>query len=216
MGGPRRSNLREGRNSLSTWGLDDRSDHGFEKSGSSCTRSLALVQLTAPAFAHDNLNRRPSCCSDAEANTAPPDTDTAIMLLGHIRARGAALGHIQARGAATVSNRPALQPWVRMRMMLSSTNPPSGPEGECDAGQDFDYGGYRGYAHGFERTGRRSFRMRNFRGGLVHRQVRVFFGQPFYGRRICGGVYYGACSAMAIHAVGLAADPSLRRVIWRA
>jgi hypothetical protein len=32
-----------------------------------------------------------------------------------------------------------------------------------------------------------------YRGGLVHRQVRVFFGQPFYGRRICGGVYYGAC-----------------------
>jgi hypothetical protein len=26
--------------------------------------ALALVQLTAPAFAHDNLNRRPSCCSD--------------------------------------------------------------------------------------------------------------------------------------------------------
>ena len=25
------------------------------------------------------------------------------------------------------------------------------------------------------------------------RQVRVVYGRPFYGRRFCGGVYYGAC-----------------------
>jgi len=27
----------------------------------------------------------------------------------------------------------------------------------------------------------------------LYRQVKVFFGRPFYGRRFCGGVYYGAC-----------------------
>jgi hypothetical protein len=25
------------------------------------------------------------------------------------------------------------------------------------------------------------------------RQVRVYYGRPFYGARFCGGVYYGAC-----------------------
>jgi hypothetical protein len=32
-----------------------------------------------------------------------------------------------------------------------------------------------------------------YEGGLRYQQVKVFFGQPFYGRRICGGVYYGGC-----------------------
>jgi len=26
-----------------------------------------------------------------------------------------------------------------------------------------------------------------------YRQVKVFFGRPFYGARFCGGIYYGAC-----------------------
>ena len=33
----------------------------------------------------------------------------------------------------------------------------------------------------------------SYGSGLFYRQVRVFFAQPFYGRRICGGVYYGGC-----------------------
>ena len=37
------------------------------------------------------------------------------------------------------------------------------------------------------------FGCRIYGGGLRYQQVRVFFGQPFYGRRICGGVYYGGC-----------------------
>ena len=37
------------------------------------------------------------------------------------------------------------------------------------------------------------FGCKNYEGGLRYQQVKVFFGQPFYGRRICGGVYYGGC-----------------------
>jgi hypothetical protein len=37
------------------------------------------------------------------------------------------------------------------------------------------------------------FGCRIYEGSLRYQQVRVVFGQPFYGRRICGGVYYGGC-----------------------
>ena len=45
----------------------------------------------------------------------------------HLGASRRALFEELERAAATVSDRPALQPWIQMRMVLSGPNPPTGP-----------------------------------------------------------------------------------------